>query len=395
MKNLLFRLTLVFLTLNFFTQCSENNSTLAGGASETEAGFQVSVLNAEDKPASLAKVWIHDRSLVSEAIDSTFCDAHGICNFDPLPPGSYLVRSEFEQLMSMEELFITASQDSVPLTVLQLSLPSQIEIKSFDINSDDSLVRIGITGFGGWDTVRVDQSWESSLIPVGDHTLIIESTSEPILLTAPVSEEKLVITTTSEAEAPPVHYQLDDFTDQLKQSDWSFAEGLTEDTWQFQGELDLKGSSDALVKTEDNSISTFLKMSETDVIWGDVPDYYWTIDTANVGGVAIMAKLDSTLLPDNKPYLDLVTSFYSTQAHPFTQIDSVSLMLITEGAADFQMVAFNSKQEVIDSTERVGTATVWEWTTLHFNQINFQTRQVGLRLYGKSTAFTLIIVHGR
>ena len=395
MIKFLFQISLLFVVLNAFTQCTESSKTLAGGASETEAGIQVSVINLDGQAAPNAKIWLHDRAIVSEAIDSTLCDNQGICSFDSIQPGSYLIRSEFEQLMSMVELNISDRRDSVTTAVLQLAPPSQIKIESYQINHDDSIIRIGIAGFAHWDTIQVDQPWTSPIIPIGNHIIIMESSLESIQLITQVNDTIAILSITTEIESPPVHYILDDFYDRGDQTDWSIANNLIDETWQFQGEISINGGSDAYTKSATNSPHTFYNFSSLPVNWGNIQEYFVRLDTTMAGGILTPVNLDSTLLPSVEPYLDLITSFYTTQSHPFTHIDSVSLILYTNGTDDFQVIAFDSNQEVINSTIRVGTSGGWQWTTLQFSQINSQIRQLGFRNFGENTGMGYIVIHGR
>lgn len=395
MIKLLLQISFLFVVLNTFIQCTESSKTLAGGASETEASIQVSVINLDGQAAPKAKLWIHDRVLVSEAIDSTVCDNQGICSFNSIQPGSYLIRSEFEQSMSMVELNITHSGDSVPTAFLQLAPPSQIKIESYQINHDDSIIRIGIAGFNRWDTIQVDQAWTSPSIPIGNHIIIIESSLESIQLTTQVNDTITLLSTTTEIESPPVHYILDDFYDRGDQTDWSIANNLIDETWQFQGEISINGGSDAYTKSATNSPHTFYNFLSLPVNWGNIQEYFVRLDTTMAGGIITPVNLDSALLPTVEPYLDLVTSFYTTQSQPFTHLDSVSLILYTDGTDDFQVIAFDSNQEVINRSNRVGTSKGWQWTTLHFSQINSQIRQLGFRNFGESTGMGYIVIHGR
>ena len=161
--------------------CSENDH-VAGGASETEAGFEVAVVDQKGQVAPQAKVWIYPRLEISEPIDSTTCNQEGICHFESLNDGRYLIWSEYNHLMAMSDLTISNTPNKTTndsqFVNLQLAPPTQITIKQTNYRSNNSLIRIGIAGHQQWDTLMVGELWQSNQVPQGEHILIIEYCKE-------------------------------------------------------------------------------------------------------------------------------------------------------------------------------------------------------------------------
>lgn len=184
--------------------CSEDSINIAGGASETEAGVQVSVIQPNGAPLAQAQVWVSDRNSVGEPLQEVICDQKGVCHISDLPDGEYLLRSDSSDFTSMAVINTQALEDTNPDILLQLENPSTIQIESFSLNTMDSKVRVGVAGFNQWDTTSVNGSWTSGPLAQGEHILLVEGLDDgsvgligftPIQLILPVQleEESLVI----------------------------------------------------------------------------------------------------------------------------------------------------------------------------------------------------------
>lgn len=169
---------IVFVVTIISLNCSEDSSDITGGASETEAGIQVSVIQPNGNPLPQAKVWVSHRNIIGEAIDELICNQEGVCHISGLPDGQYLLRSDSPNLTSMAELNIQATQATYPNILLQLEKPSTIQIESFPLNTMNSKIRIGVAGFNQWDTTSVNDSWTSGQIAQGEHILVVEGLDE-------------------------------------------------------------------------------------------------------------------------------------------------------------------------------------------------------------------------
>lgn len=391
------KLLIAFMTFIVFN-CSDDSTKVTGGGSETEAGIQVSVLNSLEQPVPRAVVHVYERNNIAAAIDSFQCDLQGICNLKGLKPKSYLLRSDLEDLMSMSPLNLEDSYDSNTVISLYLAPPSSIQITSFKLDSSVSLARIGIAGFDKWDTLATDSSWKSSNIPLGEHILIVEGIHDDFQYKFDLGTETLVLPSSQvfnsqEPHSQVAHIIIDDFTDRGKMSDWSQKEGLLGNLWQYQGEVEHNGKSDSYAKDQNNLITSFINLADEGINWSKVKTYFNDIDTSEVGGLIIPAELDSSLLPYQEPYLDLVMDFYSTDLQPFQKVDSISLVLMSIGSNDFQIVALDAEQQSIDHTERIGTQGYHSFVTLTFKGNHENIHRLAFRSYGNNIIYGYIVAH--